>query len=428
MKYNCDLCKYETDHLSHINKHYKSQKHMKNVNMTKPTSPEKVSDLTDNIINCAYCGIKRSLNNIARHIKTCPSKLKHDDELEQIKKDYDELKNQTKIKDNDLRMHQNYIAKKDNDIRTKDDDIRRKDMILEGLIKLCNYDKVPVQQLLETFAPTAPNLIEFNDMEKFKKNLGNDNLDIVQIAIHYERRNELHKYVGEVLVNEYHCDKLHQQSIHVTDEQRNNYHIRTNNIWKIDKKGKQMQIMTIDPIINGLKGHLEKFIELNKNKPHEYLRKGENGLMMKITEDLATCGIILSSIDNNLLKTKVITYLKKYLNFDRKMFIEGSIYENEHNFKDMMEKKEFCIKSKKYRKQRKEIEKINTNFVDRYNVLVNDICVLDRKLDMDEKIKEKSKEIAIVIALNRLNGASKDMIEDMAKEKAKEIVKELCKK
>ena len=425
MKYDCITCNYETDKLSHLNKHYKSQKHLEKVNVSPNLSLSQSIVIIDDFV-CRFCNAKFSNSpNLSRHKKTCSEKDVLVATVNQLKEKCDELKNQTIIKDNDLRRHQNYIAKKDDDIRIKDADIRRKDMILEGLIKLCNYDKVPIKDLLDTFAPNAPNLLEFKDMEKFKKNRGNDKYDTVQIAIHYQRRNELHKYVVEVLVNEYHKDKIYEQSIHVTDEQRNNYHIRTNNIWKIDKKGKEMQLKTIDPIINGIKLNIEKYIKENEDKPKEYLRMGENGLAMRTTEELATCGMILSSIDNGVLKTKVITYLKKYLNFDRRMFIESSVYDNETNFKDLKEKGEYFKTSKKDTKQRNDIDKLNRVFVKKYNVLLNDICILDKKLHLDEIINAKSKEIGVFVSMNRLNYETKEIADEITKEMAEEKAKKI---
>jgi len=55
-------------------------------------------------------------------------------------------------------------------------------MILENLIKLHKYDTIPAQELLNTFAPNAPNLLEFKNFDKFTTNRGNNKMNSMDIA------------------------------------------------------------------------------------------------------------------------------------------------------------------------------------------------------------------------------------------------------
>ena len=64
--------------------------------------------------------------------------------------------------------------------------------------------------------------------------------------------------------------------------------------------------------------------------------------------------------------------------------------------------------------------------------MLNDISVLDKKIDMDGIISKKSKEIGMFVSKNRLNYETKEnaneATKELAEEKAKEILKDLEKK
>ena len=195
--YSCNICKFETDRLLKLERHKNSKHHREKEDMAL-NSPKRSGNSPD--AECIYCHTFHLKAHIARHLKRCVVKQTADSKLEELERKNRELSNKLNMKENDLRKHQNYIKET---IKEKDDTIKRKDMILENLIKLHKYDKIPAQELLNTFAPNAPNLLEFKDFNKFKTNRGNDKMDDAEIAIHYETNGELAKYISEMLVNEY---------------------------------------------------------------------------------------------------------------------------------------------------------------------------------------------------------------------------------
>ena len=123
-QYKCHICKYETELLSNLERHKNSKKHIKKVNIYI-NSPGKESILPQ--IECEYCNAIVLKKHISRHLQRCVKKKLCDYRLielekqnEELRKRTDDLENQTKLKDDDLRTHQNYIMKKDEDIRRKD--------------------------------------------------------------------------------------------------------------------------------------------------------------------------------------------------------------------------------------------------------------------------------------------------------------------
>lgn len=353
--YSCNICNFETNQLYNFNRHKNTKNHKEkehiamnspNVNETSPTT------------ECLYCHTFHEKTHIARHLKRCMVKQSTESKLEELERKNQELSNKLNVKENDLRKHQNYIKEtikeKDNYIKEKDDTIKRKDLILENLIKLHKYDKIPAQELLNTFAPNAPNLLEFKDFDKFKTNRGNDKMDHVEIAIHYETSGELSKYISEMLVDEYKKDKKYEQSLHVTDEQRNNCQIRLNDSWNIDKKGQITTGMLIDPILKDLQDKLVQYIETTGLQSEEYLKKTD--LISKKTaelmiEKIATCNRILKKVDNGTLKISVMAHLREHFMFDRDKIIVDSVNDNKQQLQDKQKKK----KKKKYKKKISEV-------------------------------------------------------------------------
>ena len=386
MIYKCTICNVVTKNLFDFNKHNKSKKHCEKVDIPIISSDEnKISSDYNDVIRCEYCQTMSTKHNISRHYKRCVVKVAKDNEITALKKQYIELKQdkeklqkeketlekQTKLKDDDLRKHQNFIKQI---IEKKDEDIKRKDLILEGLVKLHGYDKIAPKELLDTFAPTAPNLLEFKDFDKFKTNRGNKDLDDVQIAVHYYQKNELHKYISEVIVKEYFKEKKYEQSLHVTDNQRNNYHIRLGDTWKDDKKGSKVADMLIEPLLKNLKISLEKYIEEYRNKPDEYFKIGDIYTAEVVLSNLASCGKILTLIDSNKLKPSVAKYLKKYLNLDRLDLIKSSVKDKKMKMDKEKDKYDTKRKEKRWTKSvNKKIRSYNKKMQKFYDSLIEDI-------------------------------------------------------
>ena len=391
--YSCSICKFETNTPYKLERHKNTKNHKEKEHLYTISPGIRTNSPG---VECMYCHTFHEKSHITRHLKRCVVKQTVDSKLMELEQKNKELSNKLNIKENDLRKHQNYIKEKDEYlkeyIKEKDDTIKRKDMILENLIKLHKYDKIPAQELLNTFAPNAPNLLEFKDFDRFKTNRGNHKMDTVEIAIHYEKSGELAKYINEILVAEYKKDKKYEQSLHVTDDQRNNCQVRLNNMWNNDKKGQLTTNMLIDPILKDLHDKVTVYVEETSLESEEYLKKTD--VVSKKTaelliEKMVICNKILKKIENGLLKTLVMAHLKEQFIFDRDKIIVDSVNDNKQQLKDRKKKKKKKIKKKVLEtiqyipKNKKELlmsdmmDSYNGKIGKKYNDIINEIQELD---------------------------------------------------
>ena len=180
--YSCHECKFETKQLYNFNRHKKSKNHIEKEHQSVKSPGKNKNSSDKNNIECIYCHTFHDKTNISRHLKRCIVKQNVDTKFAELELANKELTEKLDLKDNDIRKHQNYIKEKDDYIKENDNTIKRKDMILENLIKLHKYDTIPAQELLNTFAPNAPNLLKFKNFDKFMTNRGNNKMNSMDIA------------------------------------------------------------------------------------------------------------------------------------------------------------------------------------------------------------------------------------------------------
>ena len=112
MEYNCELCKYKTNHQTNYKKHLTSNKHKKNE-----------EELNKKQFSCKYCGqMYHHKQSVNKHIKYSCTKNKDEDLKELVRLLNDKLDHKDKL-----------IENKDKQLEHKDKEIENKDKQIEKL-------------------------------------------------------------------------------------------------------------------------------------------------------------------------------------------------------------------------------------------------------------------------------------------------------
>ena len=112
MEYNCELCKYKTNHQTNYKKHLTSNKHKKNE-----------EEMNKKQFSCKYCGqMYHHKQSVNKHIKYSCTKNKDEDLKELVRLLNDKLDHKDKL-----------IENKDKQIEHKDKEIENKDKQIEKL-------------------------------------------------------------------------------------------------------------------------------------------------------------------------------------------------------------------------------------------------------------------------------------------------------
>jgi hypothetical protein len=111
MEYNCELCKYKTNHQTNYKKHLTSNKHKKNE-----------EELNKKQFSCKYCGqMYHHKQSVNKHIKYSCTKNKDEDLKELVRLLNDKLENKDKL----LEHKDKLLENKDKQIENKDKQIEK---------------------------------------------------------------------------------------------------------------------------------------------------------------------------------------------------------------------------------------------------------------------------------------------------------------
>ena len=158
-KYKCECCNYETIILTHYNKHLKTNKHKKNIKshpkVTKksPLLYPKVTiseDCDTSHLKCKYCNKQfKYKQGMYRHIKYSCKKNK-DEDMKELARLMNEIKEQNKSKDNQIEQMQKQIDKLTNKLQIQNFNLQNNTLnnIQNNFhIKLLNYNETDYSHL-----------------------------------------------------------------------------------------------------------------------------------------------------------------------------------------------------------------------------------------------------------------------------------------
>jgi len=334
MRYHCIVCNYETELLFSYNKHLKTQKHFKNVTERANNSkliPKRFKLHSSNHhkscekdINCEFCEkLFSSPSNLTRHKKTCPTKIKiNQNTINEIEKRDQEIARLKELHQRDLDSHKHELELRDKLQQQMNEQQKAEIAHLKSLINnaggviktsvsalsyvVQNYDKAPVLKTIKDFS-------YLEDADSDDEN----NVDLTQTIINCHKDKTIVDYLGNIIVQAYKKDDPSKQSIWNSDSTRLTYVIRElidkNPDWTVDKKGVKTTKYVIDPLLEYIRQLMEDFMD--DNKLEDYLNEHVTKMKRRM-ENLTASAEICYNIKNKILSEQIIKYIAPhfYLN------------------------------------------------------------------------------------------------------------------
>jgi hypothetical protein len=313
--YNCEFCNYSVDRKNDMSKHNITNKHIKmrdsqlreNSNhVAPPKSPLKSPPVMNAVLpqiktlNCKYCGTEFSWKqNLSRHHKTCGAKDTDKDTLANkfilLEK---KVEKQAEIVEKQAEIIQGYT----NSFRT----------IAENSTE-ANKASSNALSFVITNLKNAPSIEKFANFGLLME--GNTKYTMAEIAIHYYKKAELPKFIGDKLIKHYKKDNPKNQSMWNTDSNRAAYIIKElsddESEWRTDKGGIVTSKYTVAPIFDHINNDLKRFIKESRKL-----------LIENASDDILTNMIhaqsIIMEMESGTLNNKIIKYISNYFHLDKK--------------------------------------------------------------------------------------------------------------
>jgi len=194
-------------------------------------------------------------------------------------------------------------------------ELKQKDKIIENTTKANKYAMSTFNYLAKTFVNTPAlrrargeqiDTIMYNDHNT------EDDFKLVECLVYYHRFKRLHEYIGDTIVAIYKKDDPKTQSIWNSDTQRLSYIIRTivdDDIeWKRDNGGKKVLKMVINPILKYIQQKVRDYIMY---LPEEDYHPKKFNEMIREADKLSR-----EFIDNTTLARTILGYITPYFRFD----------------------------------------------------------------------------------------------------------------
>ena len=349
-------------HLEKVNeKTNNNPKHSQNI----PKSISIPQSKHENVNKCCYCeNIYATSANLTRHKKLCGEKIElinsydnkikelinaYDNKINELHNHYkneigklkDTIKYMKKLCEKDKMMHENseVYHQKIEDIRKEQTDnlqtqLNNSNVVVKTSVSALayvvqNYTDAPRLTKLADYGITTynkPKAIEHkqNTIDTEEELSENEIIEDTEEREEIEEKNKynfitivqckyekhtLHKYLGNIIIQNYKKTDPKQQSLWNSDTSRLTYLIRdliqNNKIdWHVDKKG----VMTKQLIINPLLDHVHILLEEYINSKLSTKTANQLSLMQKLN----LLGKVLADIRNDTLGSDILRYIAPY--------------------------------------------------------------------------------------------------------------------
>lgn len=269
MKYQCDVCDYETHDKSNFNKHNKSDTHIKTVDYIEANPPPKY---------VCECGNNySSRQNLSRH-RLYYCKQSKEINVPSNTADVEKLELTIQLLKKDIEITK-VLAQKEKEIEIAQTEIKLQKQHIEALNDYIKRDKptnnnnynISVKNYIQQNYPNAPALEGIQDYAKLTYDPDTETEDdlLEQIVYNYNHSN-LHKYLGNFIIECYKKDDPTQQSLWSSDVSRLTYIIKellANNktMWNHDYKGIKIKQYIIEPLLKYIVKNIDKYIKNTDN-------------------------------------------------------------------------------------------------------------------------------------------------------------------
>ncbi|ARF11999.1 zinc finger protein [Klosneuvirus KNV1] len=288
-KFVCETCNYSTDDKSNYNKHMKSTKHYKKSIQVVKTEHIVNHKKSPKDYNCQFCKrIFTTSSNLTRHERVCAGKVIEKKELEL----------ELKYKDKELENAHKKINELEKALRTT---------------KTAPTYNISIRKLIQTSYPDAPCLAQLDHYSIIHED---DEIDLTQDLIYYQKKNILDKYLGDIIIKYYKKENPEDQSIWSTDSARLNYIIKelmasNRSQWSEDLKGLKIKHYIIEPLLNYIKDYINDQIDIM----HEQIKASDANQCRKIGLRQTILAEIREQIFNGILEDDIIKYITPSFRF-----------------------------------------------------------------------------------------------------------------
>jgi len=289
MKYNCDICKYETDNKSNYNRHIKSIAHI-----SQASKKQKVVK-TNKKKKVYVCDCKKEFyyeSVLVKHKKTCiPETIDIDNEVYELK--------------GHVKILINVVNSLKEEIHTNKPS------------NITNYN-ISVKNYAQLNYPDAPVLKPPTDYAK----LTYENKDLIDTVLYHYAHKSLYKHFGDFIIGYYKKDNPSDQSLWTSDVSRLTYIIKESlagkeSIWNHDPKGNKTKKYIIKPILDYIVKAMDEYWE-KELKKNICKHKGDIDVdaLEKRQKKFNISKAIEADINNGVLADDIIKYISPILHMD----------------------------------------------------------------------------------------------------------------
>lgn len=328
MGYICEICSYSTEYISNMNKHKKSKRHAKNIDVKtahKKVTPKLVQKCVKNF-SCPGC--EKSFTrkySLDRHSDRC----KNDSNKKGVKKGDSDYVHSLESKVDMLIKDKEYLEKMVNMLENDIQRINLSKQFAESMgLKAADVAKMSAFALINKYFDSTQPLTYFNDFDALEDEaeywcLENNSGDMIEhdlaekLVWHY-KNDTLTKYLSDFIRKIYVTEKPENQKIWNTDTSRLKLVVRCiiekKNIWVKDTNGDLVVKYVIDPITNYILEILPDYREHLTNKFKE-----ENNIdkSLIIDEYIRECDNLKDEIQNRMLHSRLLRHIQSHFEFDK---------------------------------------------------------------------------------------------------------------
>lgn len=306
MNYTCEHCDYNTTDKSHYNRHMKTQKHSIKKQYNKKNAEQ--DENNGKKYNCDKCNSTFSHNSsLSRHKKDCKGiKLLQPTETP-------EYKNLVNKVDTLESLLFKYVLNNNQLIKPQTNNSNNNSHNTTYNISVKNY--------IQKHYPNAPALAGITDYAKLTYNeKGEDNRDdFIDVLVYEYKNGNLHKFLGDFVVEYYKKDDPAEQSVWSSDTSRLTYIIKEllfnkKSIWNHDYKG----VKTKNYIINPLLKHIKKYLDEYWIDHLDKFKTTKLDALNELDSIYRNIYSIKKDIDNDILANDISRYMAPHFYMDKK--------------------------------------------------------------------------------------------------------------
>ncbi|QKF94486.1 hypothetical protein QKU48_gp1028 [Fadolivirus algeromassiliense] len=306
MKYKSNVCNYETNDKSNINRHENSVAHKQlsenyhSVIITQQNNTNKFK------CDCGKqfqysSGLSRHKNHYCENNKQKEQTISIE-AFELMKKQMEEYYQQ-QLKSKEMEVEIKYLKQQNQELKS---------FVRSGKYGNTTYN-ISIKKYVQEYFSDAPALEGIKDYAKLKY----DGDDFVETLVHYYNNQILHKYLGDFIVLYYVKANPSEQSIWNSDVSRLTYLIKellSNNdsIWNHDPKGYKTKNYIVNPLLKYVKNCLNKYWMDNIDS----FKIVDFQSLIPLQEKFIIVHKIKKDIDNGILADEIVKYIapKFYMN------------------------------------------------------------------------------------------------------------------